>query len=154
MVISFIRTTLFYMYFFYLVKLTFFKSSLKFDLLKLRYTRYIICLNAMHDLRNKKTLLTLLIQNLEFNLSANSFLSVPFNLCSYHFVRIITPIFKLFTFPNFSFSTIKAYNVFLGQIDLIARDHEIVAEGLQEKVAERLKSVQKETTNNRKNVII
>ncbi|XP_063684292.1 cdc42-interacting protein 4 homolog isoform X4 [Bolinopsis microptera] len=52
--------------------------------------------------------------------------------------------------PNFS--TIKAYNVFLGQLDLIARDHEIVAEGLQEKVAERLKSVQKETTNNRKNL--
>ena len=53
---------------------------------------------------------------------------------------------------SFSFSTIKAYNVFLGQLELIARDHEIVAEGLQEKVAERLKSIHKETTNNRKNV--
>ena len=52
----------------------------------------------------------------------------------------------------FSFSSIKAYNVFLGQLDLIARDHEIVAEGLQEKVAERLKVIHKETTNNRKNV--
>ena len=55
---------------------------------------------------------------------------------------------------SFSFSTIKAYNVFLGQLELIARDHEIVAEGLQEKVAERLKSIHKETTNNRKNVCV
>ncbi|KAL5269412.1 hypothetical protein ACHWQZ_G003033 [Mnemiopsis leidyi] len=51
-----------------------------------------------------------------------------------------------------NFSTIKAYNVFLGQLELIARDHELVAEGLQEKVAERLKSIHKETTNNRKNL--
>lgn len=51
-----------------------------------------------------------------------------------------------------NFSTVKAYNVFLGQLELIARDHEIVAEGLQEKVAERLKVIHKETTNNRKNL--
>ena len=60
----------------------------------------------------------------------------------------------MFISQLFSFSTIKAYNVFLGQLELIARDHELVAEGLQEKVAERLKSIHKETTNNRKNVCI
>lgn len=51
-----------------------------------------------------------------------------------------------------NYTTIKAYGVFLTQLDLIARDHEILAEGLQEKVAERLKVVHKETTNNRKNL--
>ena len=42
--------------------------------------------------------------------------------------------------------------MFLDQLDLIARDHEIVAEGLQEKVADKLRVIHKETTNNRKNV--
>lgn len=51
-----------------------------------------------------------------------------------------------------NFSTVRAYNIILNQLDLIARDHELVAEGLQEKVAERLRAIHKETTNNRKNL--
>ena len=51
-----------------------------------------------------------------------------------------------------SYSTLKAFTVILDQIDLIAREHEMMAEKLSERVGDKLKQLHKDCTNTRKNV--
>lgn len=51
-----------------------------------------------------------------------------------------------------NFTTVKAYVCVLNQLDLVARDHELLCERLQTEVTDPLKILHKESTNNRKNL--
>eukprot|EP00116_Pleurobrachia_bachei_P007422 sb/3467684/ len=52
-----------------------------------------------------------------------------------------------------SYSTLKAFTVILDQIDLIAREHEMMSEKLSERVGDKLKQLHKDCTNTRKNLM-